>query len=121
MSKNKKEKTDTPKVRRRFWKPRRDLPSVEWDEELNKAKFEFIKGVFETDDPKLCATLLRKGYVEVPLGQDVPPKPPLGDLPDPEELRPAYPEIIAGELPPRPLVPDPMPVPPAAGPQVPSP
>jgi hypothetical protein len=73
---------------RTFWKPKRALPSVEWDDKRQKAKFEFIRGVFETDDQDLCEYLLEKGYREITgMTGDVPIKPPLDDLPDPEAPR----------------------------------
>ena len=81
---------------RRFWKPKRSLPSVEWDqngglpdEKTGKpqgaARFEFKRGLFETRDQKLAAELIRKGYLEIPEGVTPPQGPPTDDLPPPEQ------------------------------------
>lgn len=73
---------------RRFWKPRRNMPSVEWDGEKEKPVFEFIQGVFETRDQKLAARLLKLGYMEITgVEGPIPRKPPLDDVPDPEASR----------------------------------
>ena len=89
MSKEKEKKAEEPRVLRRFWKSRRSLPTEEWDAERDKARFEFVDGICETDDPKIADYLAKRGYMELAVGEEPPPsKPPLEDLPDPEELRP---------------------------------
>jgi hypothetical protein len=76
---------------RRFWKPRRSLPSVEWDPEAGsvdpatkrptgKARFEFVRGLFETDDEKLADELLERGYCELHPGETPPPILPQDDV-----------------------------------------
>lgn len=82
---------------RRFWKPKRSLPSVEWDQNAGTpdaktgkpqgaARFEFRRGVFETYDQKLAEELIRRGYLEIPKGVIPPLGPPTDDLPSPEQL-----------------------------------
>lgn len=75
----------------RFWKPKRELTSVEWDGGKNRARFEFFNGFFETDDATLAAELRERGYLDVtdmPADEVamLPPKPPQDDVP--EHLRP---------------------------------
>ena len=77
---------------RRFWKPKRSLPSVEWDKSAGTAdaktgvpsgaaRFEFRHGLFETRDQGLAEELIRKGYLEIPEGVVPPAGPPGDDLP----------------------------------------
>jgi len=75
---------------RRFWKSRRDLPSVVWDPQANKPAFEFTRGVLDTRDQRLAEKLIELGYMEVELDEGENIKPPLSDIyeqPDPMPIK----------------------------------
>jgi hypothetical protein len=90
-------KAAKPKPMRRFWKPKRSLPSVEWDPKAGpidpetkqpkgRARFEFYRGMFQTDDQELAEYLLKQGYEELDAGETAPSVAPLDDVPDPDSL-----------------------------------
>ena len=70
------QKKEKKNVVRRFWKPCRDLPSVEWNKRTEKPDFQFVKGFFETTDQALAERLIKLGYEEVGLDEQRPPVPP---------------------------------------------
>ena len=78
---SKKEKA--PNEKRRFWRPRRSLPSVLWDGKYQKAKVEFSKldGSAIVERRDFQDELLSMGYIEVALDAKTPPT-PMDDSPN---------------------------------------
>ena len=53
---------------------RSNLPAIVWDPDKDRPLADFSKGHFTTDDLNVAKTLLDKGYVQIPLDQNKPPK-----------------------------------------------